>query len=64
MRQAIRISLPNGESIDMVPNYTVRPNKVDGSIASDAIQNVAVREAMKAIRTASQEFILTVVPLL
>jgi hypothetical protein len=59
MRQAIRVHLPSGESVDMIPNFTFR--KPDGTVASDAIQNVALREVMQAIVPASALYTLEVV---
>lgn len=48
MRQVIRVTLPSGDEIDMVPFFVhARP---DGTIPSDAIQNVAVREVIKFLR--------------
>lgn len=50
MKQMIRVHLPNGDAIDMTPYFAL--SVPDKTIASEAMQNVAVRELMTVLYVA------------
>ncbi len=47
MKHILRIHLPCGDSIDMVPQFTFAQQK--GTLADDALQNVATMEVLKVL---------------
>ena len=51
MKQVIRVTLPSGVEIDMVPFFV--HSRPDTTLSSEVMQNVAVREVSRFLRVES-----------